>query len=240
MERREVSEKNGGFFRRFMFNSAVLHNIYRFIINIVYPNICPYCNKIIDYDEDFCHECKESIVIYDGEYKIDYADEYVSYCYYKGKVRNAIRRFKYEPCGNSYYAFAFNIVQALYLRELAEEIDMVVYIPMTRRDERRRGYNQTRLIAKEIHYLLNIPCVNVLVKNRTTKNQKSLNKTDRKSNLDGAFSIRNKKYSFDDKCILIIDDVCTTGSTLSEAAKILKAAGAQKVIAATFAKTKRE
>lgn len=238
MERRKVSDKNGGLIRRFKFGSMSLYEAYRFFISFVYPNICPCCEEVIEYDEDFCQECKDKIVLYDGNYNIEYADEFVAYCLYTGKIRRVIRRFKYDSCGNSYYAFAFNIVQVLHTKQLASEINAVVYIPMTKEDERKRGFNQTKLIANEIHHLLDIPCLNILSKIKTTRSQKSLNQKERLSNIDGAFSIKDCKFDIKGKCILLIDDLCTTGSTLSEAAKVLKNAGAEKVIAASFAKTK--
>lgn len=238
MERRKVSDKNGGKIRRFVFGDMSPREAYRFFISFVYPNICPLCNEVIEYDEDFCSECKELIVPYEDDFSIRYVDVFISCCIYTGKIRNVLRKFKYDSCGNTYYAFAFNIVQEIYLKQLASEIDAVVYIPMTKEDEKKRGYNQTKLIANEVHYLLDIPCVNALSKIKETKSQKSLGEKERLSNMEGAFSIRNSKIDVNNKCILIIDDLCTTGSTLSEAAKILKEAGAKKVIAATFAKTK--
>ena len=241
MERRKViNNKNGGEVRRFVIKRSTIHNIYRYIINQFYPNICPCCEEIIDYNDDFCDECKDKIVPYNGDFSIEHSDFYVAYCFYTGKVRNAIRKFKYEPCGNSYYAFAFGILQALRNAQLSSDIDLVTYIPMTKEDKRRRGYNQTEMIAKEIYYQSNIPCLSTLVKTKNTKNQKSLNEKERRKNLKGVFSLKSEKIDLKGKCVLIVDDLCTTGSTLSEATRILKEAGAEKVITASFAKTKFE
>ena len=239
MERRKVIDsKNGGFFRRFNVTSGKLHRVYRYLINYIYPNICPCCEKIIDHDEDFCDKCKNDMIIFEEDFHVEHADCFVSYCIYDGKVCDAIRKFKHEPRGNSYYAFAFCIVQALYSRELTGLIDFVTYIPMTKEDFRRRGYNQTEMIAKEIHYLLDIPCKGVLKKDKITKSQKSLKtKRERKQNVNEIFSVC-KNTDISGKCILLIDDLCTTGSTLSEAARVLKESGAEMVIAASFAKTK--
>lgn len=238
MERRKVIDrKNGGFFRRFNVTSGKLHRVYRYLINYVYPNICPCCEKIIDHDEDFCDECKNEIVIYNGGFCVENADYFVSYCMYEGKVCDAIRNFKHEPRGNSYYAFAFGIVQALYSRELAKSIDLVTYIPMTKEAFRNRGYNQTEMIAEEIHYLLDIPCEAVLKKVKGTKSQKSIKtQAERKKNVSGIFAMQ-EKAEVAGKCVLLVDDLCTTGSTLSEAARVLREAGAGTIIAATFAKT---
>lgn len=241
MERRKVSNsKNGGAVRRFVIGSKTPHEIYRYFINYVYPNICPCCEEIIDYDEDFCDRCRNKLVMFEGEFKVKYADKFTAYCLYVGKVRNAIRKFKYEPKGNSYYAFGFGIVQALRRNQLTSVIDAVTYVPMTKIDKRKRGYNQTELIAKEIRYLLDIPCIDVLEKTRQTKSQKSLKAIERRENVAGAFALKSCKFDVKGKCILVIDDLCTSGSTLSEAARVLKLAGAESVIAASFAKTKND
>ena len=114
--------------------------------------------------------------------------------------------------------------------------DVILFVPMTAADKRKRGYNQTELIAKELHYILEKPCLNALVKVRETRSQKSLNENERRENVKNAFSVKNPE-KLKGKNVLVIDDVCTTGSTLSEAARAIKAAGAGKVYAAAFAKT---
>lgn len=214
-----------------------LHELYRFVINIIYPNICPCCEEIIDWDEDFCDRCRKKFMMCNEEFHIDNVDRFVAYCYYEGKIRYAIRKFKITSIGNSYYAFAFGIVQALRRKELTKGIDGVVYIPMTRIAEENRGYNQVELIAREVHHLLNIPVLSALVKTRATRSQKSLNAKARKINIKGAF-FANTEIDIKGKRLLLIDDLCTTGNTLAEAARILKDAGAVEIIAATFAKTK--
>jgi len=238
MERRKViKDKNGGKLRRFIFGRMTPHEAYRYLINFLYPNVCPCCNEIIDHYEDFCEKCHKRIKRYTDNFIIEHADEFVTYCVYEGAVKSAILKFKIDARGNSYYAFACGIVKALREKELDEAIDMVVYIPMTKADKRARGYNLVELIAKEIHYMLEIPCVNALVKVKKTEKQKALTFDKRILNVVGAFEA-DSKIDLKGKCILVVDDLCTTGATLSEAARALKAGGAAKVITATFAKTK--
>ena len=215
-----------------------LHEIYRLIISFIYPNICPCCEEIIEHDEDFCDNCRKKLTMFNENFDIEHADEFVAYCYYEGKIRHAIRKYKVTANGNSYYAFAFGIVQALRRNKLTDGIDAVVYMPMTEEDLYERGYNQVLLMAKEVHHLLHVPVYNALLKVRETKSQKSLNSSERKSNIKNAFSI-NPDINVKSKKLLLIDDLCTTGNTLSEASKVLKEAGASKIIAASFAKTRK-
>ncbi len=218
-------------------NRPELHNIYRLVISWLYPNICPCCEKYIDYNAAFCDECSIEIKPYDGSYVIKYADKFIAACFYEGIVESAVLRFKKTDCGNSYYAFAYRIAEVLREKGLSSATDLIVPIPLTKKKLSERGYNQTELMAKELRFMLNVPYENVLVKKSDTVEQKSLSASQRRENLRGVFTVSPKAADIAGKRILLIDDVCTTGSTLSEASEVLKEAGAKTVIAAAFAKT---
>ena len=117
------------------------------------------------------------------------------------------------------------------------DLDCITCVPMRRKNIQKRGYNQTKLLAKEISGLLGLPFVPLLKKTKDTLEQKSLSAEGRRVNVKGAFSVASKHYDLNGKNILIIDDVCTTGSTLSENARTLKSAGASRVFAAVIEKT---
>ncbi len=216
---------------------AKLHRIYRYWIDWLYPNICPCCGRYIDHDADFCGECKSAITPYTDEKDIEGIDKYTSYCVYDHNIDKAILAFKKTADGNSYYAFACGIAEAARKTGIAEDIDLIVPIPITRKKMKERGYNQTELIAKELRFLLNVPYANVMIKVKDTKEQKTLGRTERAENLSGAFGISDKAPDISGKRLLLIDDVCTTGSTLTEAAGVLRIGGAGKVYAISFAKT---
>ena len=137
--------------------------------------------------------------------------------------------------GYALSAIAYFMYRMLKSADILESIDIITYIPMGKKDMNRRGYNQTKLIAKELTGITGVKNVSLLKKVRETKEQKTLGAADRRKNLNNAFEFKFRE-DIKGKTVLIIDDVCTTGSTLSEAARILKKAGAGKVIAAAFAK----
>ncbi|MGN0655913.1 MAG: ComF family protein [Ruminiclostridium sp.] len=212
------------------------HNLYRFIIDLLYPNICPSCGVRIDYNGDFCDSCREKLIPYSGDYAIENADETAFFCEYTKEVKAITLKFKKDPCGNTYYAYAKGIAAVLAEKKLSDKLDLILFVPMTAADKRKRGYNQTELIAKELRYILDKPCLNALIKTRETRSQKSLSENERRENVKNAFSVKSPE-KLKSKNVLVIDDVCTTGSTLAEAARAIKAAGAGKVFAAAFAKT---
>lgn len=218
-----------------------LHKIYRYLIDWLYPNVCPCCGKYIDHDADFCPDCKSRLTLYTDSFTVPDTDGFAAYCVYDENIKGAILHFKHDMCGNSYYAFACGISSAITERGIAGDIDMTVPVPISKKSMKERGYNQSELIAKELRYIIDVPYVNALVKVKDTAAQKSLKMSERAGNVSGAFGVpEDKKTVIAGKRLLVIDDVCTTGSTLSEAARTLKAAGAEKVYAATFAKTQFE
>ena len=207
------------------------------MIDWLYPNICPCCGKEIDYNADFCNDCKSNIRLYSGTFDIENSDGFTAYCIYDHNIDDALLKFKKDDCGNSYYAFAVGIAEAVKERGIAEKTDIIVPIPVTERKMKARGYNQTELIAKELRFLIDKPYHNILRKVKDTKDQKSLVGAERVENVSGVFDIAPKSVDITGKRILVIDDICTTGSTLSEASKILRQNGAAEVYAAAYAKT---
>ena len=177
------------------------------------------------------------ITLYSGNDTVAGADGFAAYCVYDEHIKGAILAFKKERCGNSYYAFACGIAAAVGKSPFAGNIDIIVPIPSSKKSMKERGYNQTELIAKELRFLLGIPYSNILVKTKDTKVQKRLGMRERVENVIGAFAVDPKASDIAGTRLLVIDDVCTTGSTLSEAARVLKEAGAGKVYTASFSKT---
>lgn len=116
------------------------------------------------------------------------------------------------------------------LRPLVEQI---TFVPMHPEDERQRGFNQAELLARELGNLWNIPVVRALEKIKKTEPQASLSHEARRENIRGAF--RLAKFP---PCasILIVDDVCTTGATLSECAQVLMESGIARVYGLTVAR----
>lgn len=208
----------------------------RFVLDLIYPNRCPFCDNYIPYDEYYCDDCRDSLSPppeHDDYKEIDYFTSVTEYNKYSIPLINEIKN---ESNGYALSAAAFMIFQSILTAKLLRAIDVVTYVPMRRRDKLRRGYNQTAIIARELAQLVGKPCVALLKKVRDTSQQKNLDAAERRKNVKDAFEYKSS-LSLSGKTVLIVDDVCTTGSTLCEAASKLKEAGADKVIASVFAKT---
>lgn len=201
---------------------------YREILNIIYPieERCMVCDE-----EGFigiCPSCKSRINKAKNEGSI------LSYGFYGGILKSLILKFKYESNYNVGYLLANFLIEII--RESEIDIDIICYIPMIRKDERKRGFNQCKLIANEIGYNLNIPVSNCIKKVKHTKEQKKLTKEERIKNLIGAFEVKSNE-DIKNKRVLLIDDVMTTGATIGECTKILKKSGVKEIIVLTIAKS---
>ena len=208
----------------------------RLLLDLIYPNRCPFCDGYIPFDEYYCTECRERLSPPPEHDDFAEIDDFSAVTKYDSCSIPFIDKMKKENNGYALSAAAFMIFQSLSSAKLLGSIDIISYIPMRRRDKLRRGYNQTAIIAHELSYLTEKPCKSLLKKTRDTSQQKTLGAKERRINVKDAFAFKSD-LNINGKTVLIIDDVCTTGSTLSEAASKLKAAGAVGVIAAVFAKT---
>ncbi len=105
-------------------------------------------------------------------------------------------------------------------------------VPIHTRRLRERGFNQAFLLAKELSKLNGVEVNDILIRTRKTKSQTSLGRAERKENIKDAFALK-AGADVKGKAFILIDDVCTTGATLEECARILKENGAREVLALT-------
>jgi len=157
--------------------------------------------------------------------------------YYEGPARDAIARFKFRQRPKYAEFFAKAMASAVATRQYLPYIDAIVFVPLSTNALRRRGYNQSALLAERIGSLLRKPVLKTaLVKTADNLEQHKLNRTDRANNVLGVYRMGACPVS--DARLLLIDDISTTGATLNECAKVLRQAGAQSVIAAVIAITR--
>jgi ComF family protein len=115
------------------------------------------------------------------------------------------------------------------------KIDLIIPIPLHQLKKAERGYNQSYYIAKGMSKFLNVPCSDRIVKRKKyTESQTTMTLTERQENISDAFKIRNKNV-VNGKTILLIDDVITTGATVSECGTVLLKSGAKKIYSASIA-----
>ena len=220
---------------------------------ILFPKRCALCGEVIELDKTLCEEC-ESLKFIDGKIckkcgrevkrctcsRDNFSPEYKSFCapyYFDGSVRKAVYRLKNREFLEIIPAMSESVVKAVRARFEDVSFEVVTCVPMSKVRRFRRGYNQSELLAKETALILGCDFESLMYKRRYTRPQRKSSARKRRANLYNAFAMLEGK-DIRDKTVLIVDDVKTTGSTLSELAYTLKDAGAKAVYAASFSVTK--
>lgn len=204
-------------------------NLKRKILNFFFPTRCPVCGDLIGAMEKFCNDCAQKLTRYDGDCRIIGAKSLTASFIYDENIIPAIMLMKSGVCGNADYALGNELADRLKEEGIPDMIDIIVPVPMYRRDEKTRGYNQSRLIAETLGKRLCIPVSSrAVVKIRKTDQQKKLDRKMRMLNVKGAYAVDNPEEIVG-KRILLVDDICTTGSTLAEITSILLESGASEV-----------
>ncbi len=195
------------------------------VLSFIMPSRCPFCGKRIAYDESECSNCRSFFPKDIKRKALPTGEECFYPFYYESRYKDAMLALKFK--GMRYYAVSFaKAMSGCAKRAYGEyHIDMITYVPMSGKKKLLRGYNQSKLLADIIARELSVPCCSTLYKNPKTPEQHKLSKEEREQNVRGAFSL---KYSgsLDGKVVLLIDDIITTGNTLSECTRLLRCAGA--------------
>jgi len=184
---------------------------------IMHQPVCPLCGHPFNKPGPICGRCQENPPP---------LNQIRAAVLFEGIVPNLIHQLKY----NGMFALAEPLagVMASSWHHWQQPVDMVVPIPLHPQRERSRGYNQSERLARHLCRMLELPQEQHALKRiRNTPPQIELIAEDRAANVTGAFVA--ERLSVKGRKILLIDDVCTTGSTLSEAAKALLEAGAASV-----------
>ena len=206
------------------------------MLQLIFPRKCVFCKTLLSQDEtDFCHSCRENTERFTKSKKsIPFVAHWTGLWYYKDNVKKSIQRFKFSR--KRHYAEAYGKLLALKLSgALAEEADILSWIPVSFSRKLKRGYDQSELLCRVVGRELGIPVTPVLRKIRHTPPQSGFrDAAQRRANILGAYKVRNPK-ALASKRILLLDDVVTTGATASECAKTLTFAGVDKVYLAVIA-----
>lgn len=209
----------------------------KLILDLIFPENCLFCGSS---EELFCHYClqkqKTSVVAskkilnkVSGIKQVIVASDYQ-----QQQLAKLIRHYKYHGIYRLAQPLAEILIACLEVQKF-NNIDLVLAVPLHKKRQIRRGFNQAELLAKNIsqHFSWSISD-KVIVRKFNTVAQVKLNKDQRKQNVIGVFEVLDKKI-IKNKRILLVDDVITTGATLSECAKILLKNGATEVQAIVIA-----
>ncbi len=208
------------------------------ILDTLFPPKCAFCRKLLRRGESgMCSRCEASLPRLENprEKGPDFVDAIVSPLEYRDNVRAALLRYKFN--GVTACAGIFGKLVADCVREnLAGEYDLISWVPLSSERLRERGYDQAMLIAMAAALELDDVAVETLRKTRNAAPQSGTESAEaRRANISGAYEVADPEL-VRSKRVLLIDDIITTGSTVSECARMLGLAGAESVVCASVAR----
>ena len=219
--------------------------IYAFCLDILFPQKCILCGE---FGGLVCLECAKSIekiktltcpqcgkISEDGRYckicrsnkKVILKGILVSAHYDSEIVKKMIYGLKYDGLTDLSEMLAELLIEKIEKR-FDPQNTVIVPVPLHIKRKNRRGFNQSELLARYVSKKLGFPGGNALVRIKNTKSQAQLPKSERLTNISGAFECEDEEL-VRKKRVILIDDVVSTGATLNEAANALKMAGAKEV-----------
>ena len=189
------------------------------------PHVCLCCGRPVGSKDSLCRFCAADQSGFDRA---------VAVFDYRENVRSFVFDIKYhdQPWLTKYAGRAM----ADKLLRLDETIDVITYVPIHFKKKRKRGFDQAQLMAQNMAYSMGLPCETLLTRIRNTAPQSGLRDRERRENVRNAFQILPEKLDLiQNRCVAVVDDVMTTGSSLAEISSILRQNGARRVIGVCFA-----
>ena len=213
---------------------------------LLYPPKCAFCGRLLvedDTEEEICPDCLESLpwTGRDAVTRGSWFSACVSPLYYRTGARQGLLRFKFRKRSAAGRCFGRLMARCVKAQD-TWSIDLITYVPLSFLRFRKRGYSQSRLLAESVAAELGLPCLRLLRKRRHTKPLFGVKGDDRRrAVVSGAFALRRgAEERVADKCVLLVDDVITSGATLGECSRLLLTAGADRVVCTTLCKAKQK
>ena len=206
------------------------------VLNTFFPPKCAFCGRLLPAASGICPACEKDLPFRpEGKIlqRIDGFDCAVTF-YYEGAVKDGIRAMKFQGKSARAAVFAPYLAQTA-AEQLGGRFDTVTFVPVSPLRNFLRGYDQAQLLAEATAAIWGVKARKTLVKKRNNPPQSSvITPAERRANALGAYRAR-PGADIRGRRLLLIDDVCTSGSTLAECARTLMDAGAAQVVCAALA-----
>lgn len=209
------------------------------ILDLLFPPKCPFCQKVLD-RPGVCPKCEAALPWTDDAEGLREGPgglRCAAPLWYEDLAREGILRYKFQGASGLAETLGGLIAQCAAER-LSGEFDTVTWVPVSRRRLRERGYDQAELLARAACRRWDTEPVRLLAKTEDNPAQSGIHDAAaRRANVLGVYEaaepdkIRGRR-------ILLVDDICTTGATLTECIRVLKDAGAEDVVCAAAALTR--
>ena len=221
-----------------MIEKNIIQYLIESLTDVIFPNVCGICGKLDE--KSLCKKCEMKLQKLKNINFQDFMDqnynELISIFSYEGIIRSNILNYKFKDKAYMGKTFAKFITNEKNVFEKIKTYDTIIPVPISKERMKQRGYNQSLILAKELNKYLNLELVNnSLIKTKNVVEQSSLNKEERQKNIINAYELKNRQI-LENKKVLIIDDIYTTGSTVNECARMIRLAKPEKIGVLAFAK----
>ena len=230
-------------------------NLYRTMLNLIYPQMCFVCHDEFAINAGLCENCSKIYLIPEknqcnkcGKLKHSCNCTRIKYNFdsvlvpfvYKWAIREKLLDLKFKDKIENSKFFGQILSDMIKTKYNTNNINEIIFIPLNEKSYETRKYNQSEVLANEIEYNLKIPVnkTEPLIKIGIKTKQHELNFLERKENAQNIFKLNNN-IDLEGKNILLIDDIIATGYTLDSCSKLLKQAGAGTIHAVVIASTER-
>ena len=211
------------------------------LLDLLFPPKCPFCGRVLD-APGICDACRRELPWTEGDEalrRLSGGLRCAAPLRYEGLAKAGLHRFKFQGMSSAAGPLG-ELVARCAAEQFSGEFDTVTWVPVSRRRLRQRGYDQARLLAESACRLWDTTPVPLLCKTVHNPAQSGLRESAaRRANVLGVYAPASPEQTAG-KRILLVDDICTTGATLMECARVLREAGAEDVICAAVALTPLE
>ena len=226
--------------------------IFEDILNIIFPNVCCICNSGLTKNEELiCFHCRSDLPkanfsdakeneltnMFYGKLNLDFGISYL-YFYKSGITQKLLHKFKYKNYPEIGEMIGNWIGHELLKSKIEHNVNIIIPVPLHHRKERKRGYNQSQYLAKGISDITKIPTnFKILKRIQYNESQTHKSKEQRWKSVEDAFQVINNTI-VENKNVLLVDDVITTGATLEACGHQILKSGASGLSIATIALAK--
>lgn len=211
------------------------------ILDLLFPPKCPFCGRVRE-TQGICPGCEKALPWTEGDQglrSLPGGTVCAAPLWYEDLAREGLLRFKFQGASAAAEPLGELIAQCAAER-FSGEFDVVTWVPVSRRRLRKRGYDQSRLLAEGACRVWGVKPEQLLRKIQDNPAQSGLSEAAaRRANVLGVYEpVEPDKIQ--GRRVLLVDDVCTTGATLAECARTLRSAGAAQVVCAAAALTREK
>ena len=216
-----------------------LNKVQRDILDFFFPRRCPFCGAVAG-KELLCKKCRQSLP-FTGEHAVREGTfgRCAAPLYYEDSVREAILQFKFKGRLGGMSCFGMLMAECA-AEHYSGAFDAITWVPVSKKRLKKRGFDQTRYLTGSMCVDWHVAPIETLRKVTDNPPQSTLETEEqRRANVLGVYEAVNAEQ-FRGKRLLLVDDILTTGATLSECVRVLKEAGAGEVMCLTLAMSREK